>query len=275
MKIFNQHLFWAFAMILFSCQGTCFAMTVEGLKLAIAQTKEITIIDARSRTDYAQGHILNAINIPGQILINKAFPPVGNIVVYGDGIRKEAVKNAVAALNTKEGIHAEHLEGGYPAWINQSAVQSRRLGLQTSHFSSISFQELKKADNDAEPGIVIVDLRYATHDKPMNSGSSNDPKNTISDLSQVFPSLKVITPKIHVKAKAGSSGQSKISGLSGIPRTKTAEIYVLIDMGDGTSQKAASRLKAMGIEQTAILYGGEKIIQKKGLSQKRTESSEL
>ena len=65
---------------------TGWAVTPEKLKEMLDQGEKVTIIDVRHTALYAAGHIPGAINIPSSIIAMKRFPPLGDVVVYGDGI---------------------------------------------------------------------------------------------------------------------------------------------------------------------------------------------
>ncbi len=263
---FKYYQIWTILVLLITGQNLCFAITANELKDLIEQNIQITIIDTRNRSEFAQEHIINAINIPCNILKNKTMPPIGKVVVYGDGLKKEAVQSAAEALNRQQGIEADILKGGYPVWIDQNKYRAQKFGIKKDIFSSITYQELKIADSKADQNITIVDLRHATHDKPVGKKQSDNKtmSHELSNLNETFPALNFIKPDVHIFAGKGSDTTGKISGLSGISKKQGPYLYVLIDLGDGTSQKIARRLKAKGITQTAILIGGEKIIKRKG-----------
>jgi len=252
--------------LLIAGQNLCFAITAEELKGLMEQNARITIIDTRSRSEFAQGYILNAINIPCDILKDKTLPPIGKVVVYGDGMRKEDVQIAVDALNGQQGIDADILKGGYPVWVNQNNYRSPQFGIRKDMFPSITYQKLKKADSEADKDITIIDLRYASQNNVSGKKkfNNNQIEKNLTNLSEIFPALYIIKPDVQISKGVGTNSTGKISGLSGISKKQGHHLYILIDMGDGTSQKIARRLKAKGITQTAILIGGEKIVKRKG-----------
>lgn len=266
MRIGKQYIIWTGLLLLAAGQTPCFAVTTDELKALMDQEAAITIIDARTRAEFFRGHILNAINIPGDILKNKTLPPVGKVVVYGDGLQEAALRSAVEALNLQQGIAADLLQGGYPAWAGQTQYTMPQFGLKKDVFTSITYQELKKADHAADQHITIIDLRNAAHtSKTDRTPTDNDQSETpIANLEDIFPALTIIQPDVRFSAGTGANKPDSISGLSSIQKQKTDQLYVLIDLGDGTSQKVARRLSAKGIYQTAILIGGEKMIQRKG-----------
>jgi rhodanese-related sulfurtransferase len=96
--------------------ATSWAVTPRQLNKMMAQGDKVTIIDVRSTGMYRQGHIQGAINIPASVIAKKRLPPIGKVVVCGDGVREDLSRQAVEALNRKRGIEAEMLQGGFAAW---------------------------------------------------------------------------------------------------------------------------------------------------------------
>src|SRR4030043_401175 len=81
-----------------------------------AHGEQVTIIDIRALELYREGHIPGAINMPATIISKKKLPPLGTVVVYGDGIRTDLTNGAAEALNAMSGIEAVMLDGGFSAW---------------------------------------------------------------------------------------------------------------------------------------------------------------
>ena len=102
-----------FLFMILAGPGAGFAITAEDLKAAMDRKDEVTLIDIRNPADYGKGHIPGAINVPAKISRLKPFPPVGRVILYGDGLDEAAARAAADAFNEKEGIRAEVLIGGY------------------------------------------------------------------------------------------------------------------------------------------------------------------
>ncbi len=267
MKQLNRNVFVILIFVLAIFPVVSAAMTTDELKVILNQEGKVTIIDARNRLDYGREHIVNAINIPADILLNKQLPPIGKVVVYGDGIQKETILGTVEALNARPGIEADYLEGGFPAWASHNFPRSQWFGVKRENFRSISFQDLKRADTRGNSDIVLVDLRHIKrNDITEKTAATDEAQKDFSDLTQLFPTLSVISPVIHFTPNSKKSSGTDISGLSTIPHRGHDNMYILIDVGDGTAQKVARRLKAKGISQFAILIGGEKILKTNGRS---------
>ena len=97
---------------------------------ALAQGETLTLIDIRSRGDYGRRHIPGAISIPAALIEHKRLPPLGRVVVYGDGIDAAQARAAVAVLDARPGIDAELLEGGLGAWDTQHLPSTGGRGLR-------------------------------------------------------------------------------------------------------------------------------------------------
>jgi rhodanese-related sulfurtransferase len=225
-------------------------MTVADLQKQLAGGAKITVIDVRSPELYSQAHIPGAINIPASLCPLKKLPPLGKVVVYGDGLGREAVSmvdDAAAALGRKPGITADVLQGGFATWESAQGLTTRAAGMKSETFNYITYAEVKAA-NAGE--VVLVDLRKppgTAH--PLLAAGTNAPSQPLTDLSQEFPGLHLANSVREASALAGS----------GVPA-----LMILIDSADGTAQQAARSLKAGGARRYAILAGGELILARHG-----------
>jgi rhodanese-related sulfurtransferase len=208
-------------------------MTATGLKTSLAGGK-ITVIDIRSPSAYGEEHIPGAINIPAALCPRKILPPIGKVVVYGDGIGGDDAGAAAAALSKKPGLTVEILEGGYAAWKSSQGMTTRGAGLKKEAFNYISYAHLKAA---AAGNVVLLDVR-----KPSAA-------HAMTDLKTEFPALRQARSLDEVKGMAAGSNPPLIA---------------LIDNGDGTAEKQARLLKAGGNHNYVILAGGELILSRKG-----------
>ena len=226
-----------------------FSMSAEELKELLDENSKITVIDVRSVGLFRGSHIPGAIHVPASLCEVKSFPPIGNVVVYGDELDENQPIKAVEALNKKEGITAEKLEGGLSRWQALNYVTTGKKGRIREAFKQISYGELEsisKNNSDA----VLVDLRT----RPMQGFGVASKGESLTDLSEVFPGVQV--------ENRSADGEDKvpmpmISGTHG-------KLYVLIDRGDGRSEEMALRLRAAGVSRVVILSGGEKALMMKG-----------
>ncbi|MBW2107246.1 MAG: hypothetical protein JRI36_01090 [Deltaproteobacteria bacterium] len=243
----------------------CFGITPEGLTSLQNQGTGITIVDVRNGREYTLGHIPNAINIPARIVPVKALPPLGRVIVYGDGIQTGVAMKAAAALNRKPGIQAEILEGGYAAWQASHLPSTGRRGVRAERFHFITYQELQQATADNK-NIVLVDLRYADAARKAGSpGRLSADGNRLSNLSERIPNVDIITLGLENRGSAMRAGEVSIAAIMGDSGRSANRFYVLVDSGNGSAEKVARRLAAAGITSVAILAGGERALKRKGL----------
>jgi len=223
------------------------AVTPEEFQDAVAQGERITLIDVRNQSQYQEDHIPGAINIPATVVGVKRLPPLGRVVVYGDGIRTDLTGEAVVSLNAKKGIRAEMLEGGFGRWQASRLQTTGKAGLAKTGVRYLSYQELKKAST-ANPEMVLVDLR--------EKGDQ-----VLTDLGEEFPLQSV------VGLARGPKGWDISPCLEDAVRKM---LFVLIDNGKEDSLEVARALTTAGIKRVVALVGGEMSLKRKGVSEKKT-----
>jgi rhodanese-related sulfurtransferase len=77
----------------------------------------LTIVDVRKHDEFIQGHILGAVNMPLDELIDRAvksLEPVRDIYVYSD--TDEEASEAAAKLREAGYMNVSEVQGGLPAW---------------------------------------------------------------------------------------------------------------------------------------------------------------
>ena len=225
-------------------------VTVADLQKQLAGGAKLTVIDVRSPELYSQAHIPGAINIPASLCPLKNLPPLGSVVVYGDGLGREgvnAVEDAAAALGKKPGITADVLQGGFASWESGQALTTRANGMKSETFNYITYAELKAA---RPADMLLVDLRKPqAFARQSLAAGANAPSQPLTDLSREFPGM----------ALAKSVPEKSALAKSGAPA-----LVILIDSADGAAQEAARALKAGGGRRYAILAGGELILARHG-----------
>jgi rhodanese-related sulfurtransferase len=226
------------------------AVTVAELQKHLAGGTNITIIDIRLPVVFQQGHIPGAINIPASVCAAKKLPPLGKVVVCGDGLGQSETA-AVTALSAKPGITVEVLEGGYAAWESAQGQTTRPRGLhpETPHY--ISYAEVKAL----KPGeAVLVDLRQS----PAKAAKAalQTTGSQASALAQPLTDLAAEFPRLAVSQSPFGTSSGRAGG--------TAPLLVLIDRGDGAAQDTERVLRANGIKRCVILTGGELILARHG-----------
>ena len=209
--------------------------------------ERITLIDIRPATTFAEGHIPNAINIPASILPRKRLPPMGQVLVYGDGIDAGALQQALAALNQKPGIQASALDGGYAAWLaSGKVVQPKQKKLLLDSTRQLTYQQFMALLRD-DHGVVLVDLRQ----------TRSTPLATL--LPGRLPGVETVIDDLRAPVQ-----RSLIQAIKQYSAKAHQHVFVLIDAGEGVAQDMAKALHAAGIKRVAILAGGVIALQAKG-----------
>jgi len=222
------------------------ALNVSDLQKEMAGGLKVTVIDIRSPAAFAQEHIPGAINIPASLCPLKQLPPLGNVVVCGDGLGREDVAAAAAALSAKPGLKVETLDGGFAGWKNSQALTTRGAGFKPESFNYISYAQLKTVK---PAGVVLYDLRKtASAPAQVSAAVAVASTNVLTDLNAEFPGL--------IRARSRAAAVQSAAGAS--------SLLVLIDNGDGTAEEEARRLKLGGNHNYVILAGGELVLARHG-----------
>ena len=226
------------------------AITPSEVRQQLDAGKKMLIVDVRATTLFKNGHIPNAINIPAALVPEKQLPPLGRVVVYDEGLGQDAAQTAAAALNRKQGITAEALEGGFAAWQMTPSVTTQSGGLRPEALPLITYQELKQKTN---ADVVLVDLR-----QPRSRASARAAETRaaapLTPLQSEFPHARIA----HSPFNAAAPTQARAA------RSTTPPLLVLVDNGDGQAEEMARALKAGGHTRFVILAGGESILERKG-----------
>jgi rhodanese-related sulfurtransferase len=249
--------------------ATSWAVTPRQLNKMMAQGDKVTIIDVRSTGMYRQGHIQGAINIPASVIAKKRLPPIGKVVVCGDGVREDLSRQAVEALNRKRGIEAEMLQGGFAAWEALNHPTTHKGGLGRKRTRYLSYQDFEKAAA-GNADIVLVDLRSrqpaAGPSKGPKTQSGPEADQSLTDLNQKFSGHSVV--QLNRRMRAGKNRWDVSSVIRKNAKGSHHRYqYIIIDDGDGEGEKVARRLFAAGVKRVSILTGGERILRREGRSE--------
>ena len=218
------------------------------------------LIDLRRSHEFEKAHIPNAVNIPLVALGSRNLPPLGEVVVYGDGMGRIDAAEAVAMLEDKPGLQPFYLEGGFAAWQTRSGITTQSKGLSSASTGKITYQTLM--DNQGE-GVVIYDLR-----KGPGIRDNRD------SLLEHFPRARMGAGSPY-RLLRGPYAQLKqpVEGNSNKPNPlirkgakQTDQLIVLIDDDNESADAMARRLQAGGLKRVAVLVGGDTIIRHQGRS---------
>ncbi len=224
------------------------AATPEQLDALLKAGSKVTVIDLRSTEEYQISHIAGSINIPHQLVAEKRLPPIGRVVVYCDGLGSTYAPECAGALNTKPGIQAEVLEGGYAAWRTFTNVTADSKPVSLEQARTITYEELKATKGE---GVVLVDVR-----KGQQAAASGKPRlNLAAFRQQSLPGSTTLTdPAAQLRNLKGRGKGFK----------RAPSLYVVIDDDYQSAIKTAERIKGMGYQRVVVLAGGEEIIRREG-----------
>ena len=154
-------------------------ISADQLKEKIISGKEFTLIDVRTKGEFAKAHLLFAVSIPFdklELVVDQLIPRLGTPIVLcddSDGLSEQAADRIIEFGYS----NIEILTGGINAWKEAGCeifsginVPSKAFGEFVEHNCStphISANELK-AKIDAGEKLVILDSRPMSEFNKMN-----------------------------------------------------------------------------------------------------------
>lgn len=279
----------AFSYILFPVLAcNCLAadsISVESLADQLSTGEAPVLIDIRSSSAYQAGHIPNAINLPLQVMDRRSLPPLGEVVLYGDGLGRLDMAEAGKLMAAKPGITCRILEGGYAAWQTQSGVTTAEKGLGRDQPAVITYDDLMKQEGE---GLVVYDLRKP---KPSGGASLAGAGEDGDSLREKLPRARLASgsplallkrntaaPRSGAGLASGAQDAGGGDGANPLLRKNplaTDELIVLIDDDNKTATDLARQLRAGGFQRVVVLAGGDLILDFEGRSGLSRQSSPL
>ncbi len=246
------------AAVLILVPQSALAMSPQALDEAMKSDDSPTIIDVRPAAFYARSHIPGAINIPAQLCLQKNLPPLGEVVICGDGLILGEENQCLEALDARDGISAQQLEGGFSRWAAMGFPVTAKAGMQPEQLPLISYDMLTRAA-EGNSDLLMVDLRQ--EGTGTRKGSVSQDGLPLTDLIALFPAIRI----------AQSSRKSAVPQFA----PDAQDMLVLIDNGDGTAQAYGRRLRGAGIHRFVILVGGEESLRSRGQAGEGTLVTEI
>lgn len=240
------------------------SITVDELADRLVDGTAPFLVDVRRAHEYAESHIPNAVNIPLAILDSRRLPPLGEVIVYGDGMGRIEMSVALEKLSAKPGIEPVMLEGGYAAWNTRSGVNTGAPGLSDRAPAHTTYEELAARGGE---GVVLYDLR---------KGQGRAKDTDAIQLQDHFPKARLQTGSPYALLKSEDKPEASGATLAGRPESPpgnpllrknpvdSSDLIVLIDDDHDSASKMAHRLRAGGFQRVAVLAGGEMIMEFKG-----------
>jgi rhodanese-related sulfurtransferase len=187
--------------IAFQTQGeeTVFrVISTEQLKSMMDEKKDFMLIDARTKDEYQEAHIVGAVSIPeNRIEESLTLLPADRnhqLVLYCNGVKcgksKKAARKAAAAGYNNILIYGE----GFPVWEEKGLmiVPGPEYAKKIETIK-VGPQELKKLLDDKSKDYVIVDVRDGLEYKEGHiPGAVNIPLVTFASRSEVLPKEKKV-----------------------------------------------------------------------------------
>ena len=191
------------------------AMTCEELREALREGEKITVVDIRSRTRFRRGHLVRAMNFPAETLAGRKLPPLGRVVVCGDGVDLERTRAAVTALAAKPGITAEILDGGWLRWEALGYASTAPKGLQRSPLRFVDYDDVRQMARTRRD-VVLVDLRASELTPSAEDARARAPEATTD--------TRAVADVVEVSLARGRGGASVIVlGPTAVAEAKAAE----------------------------------------------------
>lgn len=168
------------------------------LKVMIDSKQEFTLVDARTKEEYDEAHIVKAINITekGYEAQSSQLPSDKNapLVIYCNGLKcgksKKVAAKAAAAGYTNITIYTD----GFPVWeekampITAGPDYSKKI-----ETTKLKPEELKQMIDSGTKDFVIVDVRDESEYKEGHIPTAiNIPVETFAAKSEVLPKEKKI-----------------------------------------------------------------------------------
>lgn len=168
------------------------------LKAMLDSKEDFTLIDARTKDEYDEAHIVKAINVSEKNFESmlSSLPPDRNalLVIYCNGVKcgksKKVAAKAKGAGYTNILLYAD----GFPVWeekalpITAGPDYSKKI-----ETTKLRPEELKKMVDDGSKDFVIVDVRDESEYKEGHiPGALNIPVETFAARSEILPKEKKI-----------------------------------------------------------------------------------
>jgi rhodanese-related sulfurtransferase len=250
------------------------SVSVETLADQLSEGEAPVLIDLRSSSAYQAGHIPNAINLPFPVMERRALPPLGEVVIYGDGLGRVDMDAARKLMEAKPDITCRVLAGGYAAWETRSGVTTSTKGLRRDRPAVITYEDLMKQGGE---GLVIYDLRKPEPSSAGASlaGASGDddslrdklPKAQMASGSPLALLKKEAVAERGAGLASGSRDGTGRGGNNPLLRENALaadELIVLIDDDNKTATDLARQLRAGGFRRVVVLAGGDLILEFEG-----------
>lgn len=258
---------------LFSLIVAPLAAAVAPAELAarLARNENVLVVDVRTATAFAEGHIPGAINISTDLLPYKPLPAGARVVICGDGLGLVDEAAALRAVQGKSAVEADVLTGGYAAWLSETRLSTSASGASRERLPVITYNQVVVA---AKSDMVFVDLRTAASTAALKSTTADSAATTAAaqpDLLVAFAG-KIGVPVVGGTAtsnRAAATGRSVAAAAAPVSSLlegldNSGKLLVLVADNEADANDAARQLRARGNYRFTILVGGTEAIRYEG-----------
>jgi rhodanese-related sulfurtransferase len=222
---------------------TATATTPAELAALLDAGETVTLVDIRQMPYYQRDHIPGSLHMTPSVIGHKRLPALGLVVVVGDGIDTATTKSVVAELASREGIDADLLEGGFPAWKAHGALTSttQKPFEASPQIRWVSYAQLRDAVREDGRELVIVDLRTVAEPTRLDDAD-----------------IRGVTV---VRAPADADDSVVLRRILSQRAQLTGRGLVLVDDGNDRAVRIAQKLQVAGLK----LVGGDKALSARGV----------
>lgn len=207
------------------------------------------LIDVRKTSEFVQGSIPGAINIPARVLLAKKMNFSRGCIIISDGLVDKVDPAKLADDFSATGVSGvRYLHGGLAAWSEMvDAPTTTGTGATIGRTNStITYQDLAKRDG----GVCLVDLRPADE-----RGVPDGHKCPINGFCRTQRFDYVPTLKAFHRSHAQRSRRD---------RAGEGPLVVLVGGKETDMQHEVKKLHVQGFRRVAVLLGGGEIIATEG-----------
>lgn len=210
-------------------------IAVEELKSLREDGHRVMVVDVRSESDFARGHIVGAASIPAPTIPYRPIAKDLTIVVVDDDLSARTAEKAAAAMEQGGATDVRILTGGYTAWRRAKAPTVAPVGTSRESIAT---------------KVAAADLRETLLDQ---SGRTDSGK-TIRVIELTRDMKRSVEPTIPGAEVVAYSRE--IDPTMFVDRSaRSDEILVFADDGTADADRWAASLMAKG-HDARVLSGG-------------------
>lgn len=202
------------------------------------------LIDVRSAAAYDAAHIEGSVNIPGDALAHKKFPPLKTLILVDDSLGQKAARKAADGLVKNGQQRVSVIEGGLAAW----KIEGLPIIEKKTVVRGVTAEELKWAISQSLP-MKLYDLRDAKEQK----------QGTVSNSE--FVSGKTAAERVANLQKQLSGGKKKKD--LGARMKKSQPVVLIFSASEDAERNVEKVLQGTNMDVRYLIGGYEATISDK------------